>query len=101
MSFVESLRAFSSPRPPPAQEAHVWDCSNRGQVLAAAFEVHEVAMSRGFMPDEATRLSMSLAQLCSEGGAASVTFTDAGWKLQVAGAGPSLATAEYERAENA
>ena len=101
MSFVESLRTFSSPQLPPAQEAQVWDCSNRGQVLAAAFEVHEVAMSRGLMPDEATRLSMSLAELCSHGGVASVTVSEAGWKLEVARTGAPLITTEYERAENA
>ena len=101
MSPAEALRTFTSPRAPPEQEAQVWACANRGQVLAAVFEVHEAAMSRGFMPDEATRLSMSLAELCTDGGVASVTFSEAGWKLSVARPAAPLISTEYERAENA
>lgn len=73
----------------------MWDCFNRGQVLAAAFEVHEAAMNAGFMPDEATTLSLSLAELCvqavtyARGGVASVFFSEAGWRLEVADSGPA------------
>ena len=76
-------------------QAQVWDCFNRGQVLAAAFEVHEAAMKAGFMPDEATTLSLSLAELCvqsvtyARGAVASVFFSDAGWRLEVADSGPT------------
>jgi hypothetical protein len=101
MSFVESLKAFATPQPPPAPQAQVWDCSSRGQVLAAAFEVHEAAMKQGLMPDEATRLSMSLAELCAQGGVASVTFLEAGWRIEVARTGAATVTAEYLRTENA
>jgi hypothetical protein len=82
---------YSVPVTPP--QAQVWDCFNRGQVLAAAFEVHEAAMKAGFMPDEATTLSLSLAELCAQsvstakGAVASVFFSDAGWRLEVTDSG--------------
>lgn len=94
MSHLESLRPFAYPVPAGSLQAQVWDCFNRGQVLAAAFEVHEAAMSAGFMPDEATTLSLSLAELCAQavssahGGVASVFFSEAGWRLEVADSGP-------------
>ena len=75
--------------------SHVWDCDNRGQVLFAAFEVHEAAMKAGFMPDEATTLSLSLAELCvqavryARGAVASVFFADSGWRLEVADSCPT------------
>jgi hypothetical protein len=70
-------------------QAHVWVCSSNSQIYAAAFEVHEAAMSHGFMPDEATSLSLSLAQLATnavkEGSStARVEFEPEGWKLEVA-----------------
>lgn len=96
MSFVESLRSLaSSSAPVLPPQALVWDCFNRGQVLAAAFEVHEAAMRVGFMPDEATTLSLSLAELGTQavlyarGGVASVFFSDSGWRLEVADSGPA------------
>lgn len=95
MSFVESLRAFDSAEPVLPPQARVWDCFNRGQVLAAAFEVHELAVMAGFMPDEATTLSLSLAELGTQavlyahGGVASVFFSEGGWRLEVADSGPA------------
>lgn len=102
MSFVESLRTFASPQPAPQPQAQVWDCSSRGQALAAAFEVHEAAIREGYMPDEATRLSMALAELTARGGIASVYFLELGWRLDVAlpGGGPVLSSS-YQRVENA
>lgn len=94
MSYVESLQPFAY-AVPVGPKAQVWDCSNRGHVLAAAFDVHEAAMNAGFMPDEATTLSLSLAELCSQavlyarGAVASVFFSEAGWRLEVADSGPS------------
>lgn len=75
-------------------QAQVWDCFNRAQVLSAAFEAHEAAMNAGFMPDEATTLSLTLAELCvqavtnAHGAIATLFFTDAGWRLEVADSGP-------------
>lgn len=52
-------------------------------------------MKAGFMPDEATTLSLSLAELCvqsvtsAHGAVASVFFSDAGWRLEVADSGPA------------
>lgn len=90
MSHLEPLHSFAYPVPAGSLQAQVWACFNRNQVLAAAFEVHEAAMSAGFMPDEATTLSLSLAELCAQavtvarGGVASVFFSEAGWRLEVA-----------------
>lgn len=76
--------------------AYVWDCFNTAQAYAAAFEVHEVALSTGFMPDEATTLSLTLAELAghavqhARGGVASVFFDASGWRLEVCDAGPAM-----------
>lgn len=94
MSYVESLKPFAY-AVPSGHQAQVWDCSNRGHVLSAAFEVHEAGMKAGLMPDEATSLSLTLAELCSQavlyarGAVASVSFTDIGWRLEVADSGPT------------
>lgn len=101
MSFVESLRTFSSLQPAPQSQAQVWDCSSRGQAIAAAFEVHEAAINAGFMPDEATRLSMSLAELTARGGIASVLFFETGWHLDVAVPGGAPSSCSFQRVENA
>lgn len=96
MSFVEFFRTPVQAQPAPSQQAQVWDCFNRGQVLAAAFEAHEAAMKVGLMPDEATTLSLTLAELCghsvtcARGGVASVFFSDGGWRLEIADSGPSV-----------
>ncbi len=96
MSFVQSFKPFSHALPVGAPQAQVWDCFNRGQVLAAAFEVHDAAMKAGLMPDEATTLSLTLAELCSQavtyarGGVASVFFSEGAWRLEIADAGPSI-----------
>lgn len=85
--------AVDSVMPP---QAHVWDCFNPAQTYAAAFEVHEAAMRAGFLPDEATTLSLALAELASvavqhaRGGVASVFFSSDGWRLEVCDAGPGL-----------
>ncbi|MGV3625369.1 MAG: hypothetical protein ACO1OB_31450 [Archangium sp.] len=77
-------------------QAHVWDCFNSAQTYAAAFEVNEAAIRAGFMPDEATTLSLALAELASRavtqarGGVASVFFSSDGWRLEVCDAGPPL-----------
>ncbi len=95
MSFVQSFKPFGNALPVGAPQAQVWDCFNRSQVLAAAFEVHEAAMKAGLMPDEATTLSLTLAELCSQavtyarGGVASVFFNEAGWRLEIADSGPA------------
>lgn len=95
MSFVDSFFAVASPESAsPTSAARVWDCSSPSQVFHAAFEVHEAAMKAGFMPDEATTLSLSLAELGAQavahghGGHARVEFKDEGWKLEVADGGP-------------
>lgn len=94
MSFVDTLRSFgSSPWPPQAQ---VWDCFNKAQALSAAFEVHEVALRSGFMPEEATTLSLTVAELASnavqhaKGGVASVFFRQTGWRVEVSEAGANF-----------
>lgn len=85
--------ALDSLMPP---QAHVWDCFNPAQTYAAAFEVHDAAMRAGFLPDEATTLSLALAELASRavkqarGGVASVFFNSDGWRLEVCDAGPAL-----------
>lgn len=67
----------------------MWDCSSPSQVFHAAFEAHEAAMRAGFLPDEATTLSLSLAELGTHAathgrqGQARVLFEDAGWRLEV------------------
>ena len=86
MRLTDTLRTFASsasvaPLPPRSQ---VWDCCNETQALVAAFEVNEVALHAGFMPDEATTLSLTLAEL-ARGGVASVFFGDSGWRLEVCG----------------
>jgi hypothetical protein len=96
MSRLQLLRPFGFENDVTPPQAQVWDCFNKGQVLAAAFEVHEAAMHAGFMPDEATTLSLSLAELAtnsvssSRGAVASVFFNETGWRLEVADTGPSL-----------
>ncbi len=91
-----SSPAFESLLPP---QAHVWDCFNVAQTYAAAFEVNEQALRAGFMPDEATTLSLALAELAgnavkhARGGVASVFFSHDGWRLEVCDAGPGLTVA--------
>ena len=95
MSYVESVRPFAYAIPVGRLHPQIWECSNRGQVLTAAFEVHEAAMRAGFMPDEATTLSLSLAELCvqavlyAQGAIASVFFSESSWRLEVADTEPS------------
>lgn len=79
-------------------QAYVWDCFNTAQAYAAAFEVHEVALTSGFLPEEATTLSLTLAELAGHavkhgrGGVASVFFHGGGWRLEVCDDGPGLAS---------
>lgn len=93
MGILEFRRTFSSSSSLPPQ-AQVWDCFNKAQALGAAFEVHEVALHSGFMPDEATTLSLTLAELAmnavqvARGAVASVFFGPNGWRLEVSEAGP-------------
>ncbi|MFT3713309.1 MAG: hypothetical protein QM817_37110 [Archangium sp.] len=89
MSVLDSLRTLAGPK----RRALTWDCSNRAQVYAAAFELHEVAMHAGFSPDEATTLSLTLAELATRAskratctGKASVYLRRDGWRLEVPGA---------------
>lgn len=78
-------------------QAYVWDCFNTAQAYAAAFEVHEVALTAGFLPEEATTLSLTLAELAgyavqhARGGVASVFFNPGGWRLEVCDSGPGMA----------
>jgi hypothetical protein len=67
----------------------VWEGFDRSQAVGAAFEVHEAAMQRGFMPDEATALSMVVARLGAVVTAASravvtVFFTPTVWRVELA-----------------
>jgi hypothetical protein len=88
MPLLDSLRSLASPRRRPL----TWDCSNRAKLYAAAFELHEVAMHAGFSPDEATTLSLTLAELATRAskasctGKASVYLRRDGWRLEVPGA---------------
>jgi hypothetical protein len=88
VTIVEAFRSLTSSSPWPPQ-AQVWDCFNKSQALSAAFEVHEVALRSGFMPDEATTLSLTVAELASnavqfaKGGVASVFFNDHGWRVEM------------------
>lgn len=97
MSSVQSFRTVGVALPVSAPQAQVWDCFNRGQVLAAAFEVHEAAMKAGLMPDEATTLSLTLAELCSQsvtyarGGVATVFFSEGAFRLEIVDSGSSIA----------
>jgi hypothetical protein len=67
----------------------VWDCLSRAQTLAATFEVHEAALQHGFLPDEATTLSLTLAELAmravkeGKGAVASCFFSADGWRLEL------------------
>lgn len=66
----------------------VWECSSTSQIYTAAFEVHEAAMRHGLLPDEATTLSLSLAELATQAakqgaGTARVEFEEDGWSLEV------------------
>lgn len=89
MAILDTLRSLTSSS---RREALVWDCSNRNKLFAAAFELHEVAMHAGFSPDEATNLSLTLAELgtratqCDRGGRASVFLRPDGWRLEMPGA---------------
>lgn len=79
------LSHVSPQLPPPAL---VWDGFERSRAVTAAFEVHEAAMQRGFMPDEATTLSMVVARLGGVATSASravacVFFTPAGWRVEL------------------
>lgn len=96
MRLVDSLFSLTaSESSPSAPEPRVWDCSSPSQVFNAAFEVHDAAMRAGFMPDEATTLSLSLAELGTQavvhgnGGKATVQFKDEGWELEVEDSGPA------------
>lgn len=88
MSRLEPI-PFPKSEVPSLPRTQVWDCLSQAQTLAATFEVHELAMSQGFLPDEATTLSLVLAELamraCREakGAVASVFFAADGWRLEV------------------
>ena len=88
MALLDTLRSLTGPR----REALVWDCSNRTKLFTAAFELHEVAMHAGFSPDEATSLSLTLAELGTRaastrcGASASVYLRPDGWRVEVPGA---------------
>ncbi|MBL8915215.1 MAG: hypothetical protein JNM17_31215 [Archangium sp.] len=85
MALLDTLRSLAGSR----REALVWDCSNRNKLFAAAFELHEVAMHAGFSPDEATNLSLTLAELGTRaakyerGGQASVFLRPDGWRVEM------------------
>lgn len=91
---ADAVSPLDATTPP---QAYVWDCFNVAQTFAAAFEAHEVALSTGFLPDEATTLSLALAELAghavkyAQGGVASVFFNSDGWRLEVCDAGPGMA----------
>jgi hypothetical protein len=89
MSRLEPI-PFPQDDLPQLPRAHVWDCLNQAQTLAATFEVHEAAMAQGFLPEEATTLSLVLAELAmracrvAKGSVASVFFAADGWRVEVA-----------------
>ncbi len=80
-------------------QAHVWDCFSVAQTYAAAFEANEVALSAGLLPEEATSLSLTLAELAgnavveAKGSVASLFFSRDGWRLEVSDSGPGLTQA--------
>lgn len=88
MALFDTLRSLARPK----RDALVWDCSNRSKLFTAAFELHEVAMHAGFSPDEATTLSLTLAELGTRaaqkscGGNASVFLRPDGWRVEMPGA---------------
>lgn len=88
MALIDALRSLAGPK----RSALQWDCSNRTQLFTAAFELHEVAMHAGFSPDEATTLSLTLAELGTRaakqasGSRASVFLRPDGWRVEVPGA---------------
>mgnify|MGYP007112204904 CR=1 FL=1 len=81
--YVETLP--HTPRPP---QAFVWECFSTTQVYLAAFEASEAALGAGFFPEEATALSMTLAELASQspaGSVVSVFFSGDSWRLEQCG----------------
>lgn len=85
-----------------AQRLISWKCASRSEVLSAAFELHEVAVSQGLAPEEATTLSLTLAEragpIAKGGSEASVSFTPRGWHLEVHdGGGQVVSVADYVR----
>ena len=59
MALSDTLRSLTNEPSRPLK----WACASRSQVFDAAFELHEVAVHAGFAPDEATTLSLTLAEL--------------------------------------
>lgn len=96
MLLDESPDDFAQAGAPKAPRALMWDASNRNQVLTAAFAAHAEAMRAGFMPDEATTLSLTIADLGTNavhharGGVVSLSFHDQGWRLEVGDSGPGF-----------
>lgn len=70
--------------------ALTWEARSRAQALHAAFEAHDAALYAGLMPDEATTLSLVVAELGTtvaaqaQGGTLAVTFLADGWRLEAA-----------------
>lgn len=83
MALTDTLRALSHQPSHPLK----WACASRSQVYDAAFELHEVAVHAGFAPDEATTLSLTLAELSTPvaglGSEATVSLHPRGWHLEV------------------
>jgi hypothetical protein len=96
MSVHALLRSLSAdPR-----QALVWDCLSLEQTVSAAQEAREIALHCGFNPEEAAALSLTLAELASDGlrhgcAVSAAVFLKAGaWRLEVPTARvPALQTA--------
>ncbi len=90
MSRLEPMLLLDPEVPAVLPRTQVWDCMSQAETLAATFEVHEAAIAHGFMPEEATTLSLVLAELSmravkrAKGAVASVFFSPEGWRLEVA-----------------
>ncbi len=83
MALSDTLRSLTNQPSRPLK----WACASRSQVFDAAFELHEVAVHAGFAPDEATTLSLTLAELSTPvaepGSECSVSLHPRGWHLEV------------------
>lgn len=98
MALSDTLRSLTNEPSRPLK----WACASRSQVFDAAFELHEVAVHAGFAPDEATTLSLTLAELSTPvadlGSEASVSLHPRGWHLEVtarhANESPRIGSAE-------
>lgn len=90
MSRLEPIALLDPEVPASLPKTQVWDCLSQAQTLAATFDAHEAAIAHGFMPEEATTLSLVLAELAmravkvAKGAVVSAFFAADGWRLELA-----------------